>query len=77
MSRGEDYELMSHFDEGSCDKEEEYQSISEEDKEIEAPDPNHQYDTPTTLCISLEVRSRNSSPSGFVNTSNTNVVNSG
>ena len=29
MSRGEDYELMSHFDEGSCDEEEEYQSIFE------------------------------------------------
>ena len=34
------------------------------------------YDTPTTLHTSPEVRSRNSSLSGFVNTSNTNAMSS-
>ena len=29
MTGGEDYELVSHFDESSCDKEEEYQPIYE------------------------------------------------
>ena len=32
---------------------------------------------PTSLCTSLEVISRDLSPSGFVNTSSTNAVNSG
>ena len=67
-TRVEDYELMSHFDEGSCDEEEEYQPISE--REEEALDPKYKYGTPTTLRTSLDVRSRNSSPNGFVNQSN-------
>ena len=33
MTRGEDYELTSHFDEGSRDVEEEYQLISEREEE--------------------------------------------
>ena len=78
MTRGEDYELMLHLNEGSCDEEEEYQPISKrEEEEAEAPDPENEYDTPTTTCTSLDVISRNSSPSDFVNTSNTNVANNG
>lgn len=75
--QGEDYKLTSHFDEGFCEEEEEYHPISEEDKEKKSPDLEHEYDTPTTLCTSSGVRSRDSSLSGFVITSNTNVVNSG
>ena len=37
----------------------------------------NEYNTPTTPCTSPEVRSRNSSPSGFVNINSTNDVNSG
>ena len=33
MTRGEEYDLMSHFYEGSCKEEEEYQLISEEEEE--------------------------------------------
>ena len=32
-NRGEDYELTLHFDEGSCDEEEEYQPISKREEE--------------------------------------------
>ena len=66
---------MSHFEGGSCDEEEEYQTIPEREEE-EARDPKYEYETPTTLRTSPEVRSKNSSSSGFVNTSNTNFGNS-
>ena len=57
----------------SCNKEEEYQAISKrEEEEAEAPDIEYEYGTPTTPCRYMEVISRNSSPSGFVNTTNNN-----
>ena len=31
-TRGEDYELTSHFDKGSCDEQEEYQPIFEREE---------------------------------------------
>ena len=34
-TRGEDYKSTLHFDEGSCDEEEEYQPISEREEEEE------------------------------------------
>ena len=37
-NRGEDYEFKSHFDGGSCDEEEECESILEREEEEEAPD---------------------------------------
>ena len=46
---GEDYPLASHFDEGSCDKEEEYQPIFEKEEEEEVLYPGYGYDIPTTL----------------------------
>ena len=71
---------MSYLDEGSCDKEEEYRSISKGDKELEesteAPDMKHGYNSLTTMHVSPKVRSRDLSPSEFVNTSSTNAVNS-
>ena len=42
-TRGEDYELSLHLDGRSCDEEEEYQLISEEAEEEEAPDPDQAY----------------------------------
>ena len=78
MTRGEVYELTSHFEGGSCDEEDEYQPISKrEEEEEEAPNPEYEYGTPTTLHTSLKVRSRNSSHSGFSNISNNNCGNSG
>ena len=49
---------MSHIVEGSCDEEEEYKLISEE--EAEALDPEHEYDTPTILHTYPKVIYRNS-----------------
>ena len=47
----EGYELMSYMDEGSCDEEEEYQPISEGDKEskelTKALDQERAYNSPT------------------------------
>ena len=64
---------MSYLDEGSCDEEEEYQSISEGDKELtEAPEQERAYNSPTVP----EVRSRDLSPSNSVNTITTNTINS-
>ena len=78
MTRGEDCELNSHSDSGSCDEEEEYKPISKrEEEEAEAPDPEYEYGTLTTPCTSPQVRYINSSPSGFVNTTNNNSGNSG
>ena len=80
-TRGVYYDLVSHVDEGSCDKEEEYQLIFEEEEEseelAETPNPKHKYDTSTTLRTSPKVRSIKSSPSSVVNTSSTNTMNSG
>ena len=77
----EGYELPSHLDEGSYNREEEYQLISEGDEESEeltkAPDPGHGYNSPMTPRTSLEVRSRDLYPSAFINTSITNTVNNG
>ena len=43
MNRGEDYDFTLHFDEGSCDEEEEYQPISERDEEeAKALDPEYE-----------------------------------
>ena len=70
MTRGEDYESESHFNIGSCGKEEEYQPIPKKEEEEETPYPEYEYTTHTTPRTSLELRSRNSSPSGFVNQSN-------
>ena len=57
----EGYYLISYLDEGSCDEEEEYQLISEGDKEskesTEAPEQEHGYNSPTTPHTSPEVRS--------------------
>ena len=39
-TRGEDYELVLHFDEGSCD-EEEYNPIFEKQDKEEAPYPEY------------------------------------
>ena len=72
-TRGEDYELTSHFDEGSCDEGEEYQPILKREEESQAPDLEYEYKTPTTPHTSQEVRYRNSSPTRFVNISNTNT----
>ena len=36
-TRGEYYELTSHFDKGPCDKEEEYHHILEREEEEEEP----------------------------------------
>ena len=65
---------MSHLDEGSCNEEEEYQLISEEDEEGKSPDLkgeawdlDQEYDIPTAPHTSHEVISRNTSPSGFHN----------
>ena len=77
MTIAEYYDLTSHFDEGSCNEEEEYRSVSKQEEEAKYLDPEHEYDTPTTVHTLSEVRSRNSSLGGFVNTSNTNNVNSG
>ena len=72
---------MSQIDEGSCDEEEKYQPIFEEEEEledsVENPRPKHEYNTPTMPHTSPEVRSRNLSPSRPVNTNSTNDVNSG
>ena len=38
-NRGEDYELVLHFEGGSCDEEEEYQPIPEREEEEEAKYP--------------------------------------
>ena len=71
----EGYEFASYLDEGSCDEEEEYQPISEGDKEseesTEAPEQERAYNLPTVL----ELRSRDLSPSNSVNTSTINTVN--
>ena len=72
----EGYEFASYLDEGSYDKEEEYEPISEGDKESEesneAPKHERVHNSPTVP----EVRSRNLSPSIYVNSSSTNTVNS-
>ena len=58
-----EHEILSQLDEGSCDEEENYNLISEGTKEFEEP-----VETPRsgrdyiTLGVSLEVRSRASSP---------------
>ena len=76
-----DYELASHSDEGSCDKEEEYQPIFKGDKELEelteTPERERGYNLPTSPHTSLEIIYRDLSSSEFVNTSSTNTVNSG
>ena len=71
----EDYELDSHLDEGSSDKEEEYQLIFEEEKEEEAPYPNQDYNILVTPRTSPDVRSRNTSPNGFANQTDNNSGN--
>ena len=76
MTGGEDYDLASHFDKGSCEEEDEYHPIPKNEEEEEAPDLEYEYAIPTIPRTSPEVRSRNSSPSRFVNTSNTNCGNS-
>ena len=72
----EGYEFASYLDEGSCDKEEEYQPISEGDKEseesTEAMEQEHVHDSPTVP----EVRSPDQYPIIYVNTSSTNIINS-
>ena len=73
---GEDYELASCFYKGSCNVEEEHYPILEKEEE-EAPDLEYEYAIPTIPCTSPEVISRNSSPSRFFNTSNTNYGNNG
>ena len=69
----EGYELASYLDEGYCDEEEEYHSIyegHEDSKEsTKAIDPERGYNSP-------EVISRDLSPSAFINTSSTNIINS-
>ena len=77
MTGGEDYDLVSHFNEGSYDEEEEYQPIPKNEEEEEAPSSKCGYTIPTTPRTFPEVRSRNSSPSGFVNKSNNSHGNSG
>ena len=67
---GDDYDLTSHLEGGSCNEEEEYLPLYEREEDEKSPDPKYEYDTHTTLRTSSEVRSRNSSPSGFVNQSN-------
>ena len=73
----EGYKIPSYLDEGSCDEEEEYHLISEGYKESEESTESwkqeHAYESPTVP----EVRSRDLSPSNSLNTSNTNIVNSG
>ena len=44
--------------------------LYEREEDEKSPDPKYKFDTHTTLRTSSEVRSRNSSPSGFVNKSN-------
>ena len=69
MTRGEDYPLVSHFDEVYCHEEEDYQPISEKEEE-EAPYTKYEYNIPMTSCTSPEVISINSSPtSQNINTS--------
>ena len=58
-TRGEYYELKSHFDEIFIDEEEEYQPISEKEEEEESNYPEYEYNKPTTPRTSLGVRSRN------------------
>ena len=74
-NKEEGYEIASYLDEGSCDEEEEYQPIFEGDEHseysTEATEWEHGYKLPTTLHISLEVRSIDLSPSTSVNTSST------
>ena len=61
MIGGEDYTLVAHFDKGSCDKEEEYQHISKNEKEEEeALDLEYKYDIPTTSRTYSKVRYINS-----------------
>ena len=69
-TEGEDYELLLHIDGGSCNEEEEYQLIFEEAEEEEAQDPGKYYDIPMNPCTSPQVISRNTSPSGFDNSTN-------
>ena len=78
-TRGWDYELTSHLEEGSCDEEEEYQLISEGEEEskesTESLRIEHEYCIPTMLHKSPEVRYKNSSLSGFVNINSNNALN--
>ena len=71
--------MASHFDRGSCDEEEEYQSISEADEEsqesTEAALSECGNNTPESPRASPEEIYTDLYPSKFVNTSNTNVVN--
>ena len=69
--------MTLHFERDSCNEEEEYQPIPKREEEEETTDPEYKYDTPMTPRTSLEVRSKKSSPSRFVNTSNTNCGNNG
>ena len=71
-TRGEYYELSSHLDGGSCDKEEEYQLIYEEAEEEEALDPRQDYRIPMTPHTSPKFISGNTSPSVFSNPTNNN-----
>ena len=45
---------MSHFDEGSCNEQEDYYPISErEEEEAEAPNPEYEYKIPMNPHTSL------------------------
>ena len=71
----EEYDLVSHFDEGSCDEEEEEHPISEKEYEEEVNDLEYKYAIPMNPHTYPEVRSKNSSPSCFVNKGNNNSGN--
>ena len=77
MNRGQEFEFTSHIDGDSSKDEEEYHTIPErEETGKESLDLKYKYDIPMTSRTSSEVRSRDLSPSRFVNTSNINCGNS-
>ena len=55
-NKGYDYELASHFDEGSCSEDEVYQLLSKiEEEKSTTLDLEYDYGTPTTLGPSPEI----------------------
>ena len=73
---GQEYELASHLDVGSCDEEEKYQRVFEKEDEEEATYLEYEYNILITPHTYPQVRYRNSSPSGCINQSNNNNGNS-